>query len=331
MGDVQDFDALAADWVARNDRGLSDLEQRDFERWLDADVAHRVAWLRLDEAWRRGGAVRQCSDLHARPHVRGLRRPRFLPSLRRLSSPGWRIAAMLVMCLAGASGATLYAINGRGETMSTGIGGRAAVPLADGSRMELNTDTALRVAVRAEHREVWMEKGEAYFDVAKDPEHPFVIHAGKRRVTVLGTRFVVRRDGDRLEVTVAEGRVRVEQLGSRATRPRLVTVGDRLVAEGASVRVAHLGEQSVEDQMGWRRGRLTFEDASLGEVAAELNRYNETQIVIVDPAAGEVRIGGAFDPLDVAAFTTLIGEAYDLKVVRKDQEIYISGPDAGLS
>lgn len=74
----------------------------------------------------------------------------------------------------------------------------------------MNTATIVRTASRANGREAWLGKGEAYFNIAHRPDQPFVVHAGPRTVTVLGTRFIVRRDGEKVTVAVLSGRVRIE-------------------------------------------------------------------------------------------------------------------------
>ena len=99
------------------------------------------------------------------------------------------------------------------------MGGREAVTLADGSRVTLNTRTRGRALVNEQERRFWLEEGEAYFEVAHDPARPFVVMAGKDRVTVLGTRFSVRYEDGRTEVTVLEGRVRLDR-ARPAPRPR---------------------------------------------------------------------------------------------------------------
>ncbi|MBZ2448550.1 FecR domain-containing protein [Xanthomonas perforans] len=101
----------------------------------------------------------------------------------------------------------------------------------DGSRLELNTHTQLRAQVDPSLRHVWLDKGEAFFDVKPDPAHPFVIHAGEHRVVVLGTKFSVRQERERLEVAVLEGKVRVEPLVAKPGRPPvIVQAGDCCIA-----------------------------------------------------------------------------------------------------
>src|SRR5258708_31845445 len=102
------------------------------------------------------------------------------------------------------------------STYITEIGAREMVPLADGSKVELNTDTRIRTVVTKERRTVWLDRGEAYFEVVPDTSRPFVVLAGSRRITVVGTKFAVRRDGDEVQVKVPEAIVHVEALDGPA-------------------------------------------------------------------------------------------------------------------
>jgi transmembrane sensor len=207
----------------------------------------------------------------------------------------------------------------------TEIGGHETVPLKDGTRIELNTDTRLRTAVDAHARRVWLDRGEAYFEVSHDPSRPFVVDAGSRKVTVLGTRFSIRRDGDRVTVAVVEGRVRVDP-----TRPspgaarEVITAGDMAVAQGPSILVAPRSTERVASALSWRRGMLTFDQATLAEAAAEFNRYNTRTLVITDPVAAKIRVGGAFEADNVQAFARLLHSAYGLRVQETDDAVMIS-------
>src|SRR5690606_85904 len=132
----------------------------------------------------------------------------------------------------------------------TQVGGRESVPLPDGSRVELNTDSKLRAAMTGEKREVWLERGEAYFEVKHDRMRPFVVWAGDRRITVLGTKFSVRRAGARVRVAVAVGRVQVDPVRpSEHARPQIVTPDSIVVAQGASTLVAAASPVQVSNAL----------------------------------------------------------------------------------
>lgn len=324
MSSTMDIEERAAHWLARRQEPQwSDANQAELDAWLHESTLHEVAFLRLEYGWskvdrltvlRRPPAPRQQIEA-ARPVAthRGARRPL-----------AW-LAAAAVLVL---SVALLY-IYGElftRDLYATAIGGHEVVPLPDGSRIELNTDTRVRTSFSAETRSVWLERGEAYFDVARDPSRPFVVYAGNRRVTVLGTKFSVRLDPDanRVQLAVAEGRVQLEELRVSEPAPPMIAIGgEKVVADRTSMRVASRSAKTVETDLSWRQGLLTFDQTTLAAAAEEFNRYNRKQLV-VEPAAAEIRIGGSFEAANVDGFARLLHDGFGLSVAESDSEILIS-------
>lgn len=295
----------------------TDADQAELDTWIDASTAHRVTWLRMQQGWQR---VDRLASLRS-------------PQLRQPVRAAWRfgtrrqVALAASLCLAVLGGLLLVqqGIGPFDQRYRTDVGGHQTVPLKDGSRVELNTDTRLRAAVTEQAREVWLEQGEAYFDIAKDPHKPFIVHAGERRIVVLGTRFSVRRDGPRVEVAVAEGKVRVETpRAAKPIPPAIATGGDVVIAEAESVLVAAASPQRVDSELAWRHGLLVFDKATLADAAREFNRYNRKQIVVVDTLAGDTRISGSFDAANVEAFSRLLERAYGLRIADQGERIAIS-------
>lgn len=293
----------------------SDADETALGEWLEENPAHRVAFWRLEHGW---DMTRRLASLRPGP---GAAARRSFP-LR-----GWRptaIAASLA-AIAIVSALVIGWPRVQSASYSTVVGGHETVPLNDGTRIELNTDTRLRTAISARGRRVWLDRGEAYFEVAHDPSRPFVVDAGTRRVTVLGTRFSVRRDGERVTVAVVEGRVRIDPARpSAGALPEVVTGGDMAVAQGPSILVAPRSREKVASELSWRRGLLTFDQATLAEAAVEFNRYNAKALVITDPAAARIRVGGAFEADNVQAFARLLHSAYGLQVQETENEVKIS-------
>ena len=155
-------------------------------------------------------------------------------------------------------------------------------------------------------------------------DRPFVVHAGSRTVTVLGTKFSVRRDGERVSVAVVEGRVRVDDASAQTVPAAIITAGDVAIARGPATLLAARSPERVENGLAWRSGMLTFDQSTLGEAAAEFNRYNRKRIEVVDPGAAEIRIGGTFQASNVDAFVRLLRDAYGLRVEANDDFVKIS-------
>lgn len=306
MSSAERIESEAAGWLARRDSGQWDeTQQQAFDAWLDASTAHRVAWLRLDSVWERAGQLQHGAPAPRRP-------------LPRFST--WRIAAGFVLV---AALGLMFALEGErdpAQHYATAIGENRIIALSDGSRLTLNTDTKLRTAIAGETRHVWLDSGEAYFDVAHDKRRPFVVDAGGMKITVLGTRFSVRRDGERTRVLVAEGRVRVSQAGKEL----VLTPNGAVSATEGRIVVSQLSSARTENQLGWREGRLVLDQMTLGQAADEFNRYNRRKLVIADPAAARMVIGGSFAPGNVEGFARLLEQGFGLHATMGTDEITIS-------
>ncbi len=322
-GTAAQIEAQAADWLARRDAGgWGAPQQAALDAWLAQATAHRVAYLRLASVWQRADRL----TLLRNPRQPSVAVPGWAQAWARFSTRRMAASLLLAAALGGVLAASGLLRPGTGY--STALGETKSVALADGSRVALNTDTRLRARMAERQRTVWLEQGEAYFEVAHDAQRPFVVEAGASRVTVLGTRFSVRRDGDRLKVVVAEGRVQVAALGSGAAagapRPAaVITRNDALVLAAGQLAVTHGSAEQVASQLGWRQGRLVLDDMTLAQAAAEFNRYNSVKLVVTDPTAAELRIGGSFNVDNVQGFARLLQQGFGLKVDIEKEEIRV--------
>lgn len=312
---ARDIEAEAAAWLARADRGLTEAEEGDFQAWIESDLRRRTEWLRMSSVWRRADRL---GALRAAPGSRGGAGRRGRPE-RQLRRPRWQAAAAAatlagaVLLTGGVAKEFLW-----GETLVTPVGGMVIEPLPDGSRVELNTSTRARLAVNGLQRRVWLERGEAFFDVQRDPSRPFIVAAGDVRVSVVGTAFVVERDGASVAVRVTEGLVQV-QVGHQAVSAR---PGDEVVIRNGQLHYARRDLQAIEDDLGWRTGRLIFHDRPLGEVAEQFNRYNQRKIRI-EGGAASLRVGGSFKADNVDALAAVLENGYGLTARRHANEIII--------
>ncbi len=185
----------AADWLERADRPeWTAQDEAELEAWLSESPANRLAYWRVKSAWERA----------QRLHI--LRSPEGIAAAR--NGEGrfrWifaRTAAALgILAIIGAGALLLPSTPGE-QAYSTGVGGHEIVLLADGTKLELNTDTVLHARLTAHERTITLDKGEAYFQVQHDAERPFAVLAGNRRITDLGTKFIVRHEADHFEVAL---------------------------------------------------------------------------------------------------------------------------------
>lgn len=221
----------------------------------------------------------------------------------------------------------LYALNTnhfQGNTFSTQVGGVELVPLSDGSRVTLNTDSQIHLELSPAERKVELKHGEAFFEVAKDPKRPFVVSVGQKRVIAVGTKFSVLREANDMRVVVTEGKVRVESAaGDPQGSAEFVSAGmvARATDDGVLVQAKPLPE--AQEHLSWLKGILTFRETTLGDAVAEFNRYNTRKIVIQDAAVAGLRVAGSFRSTNVDAFVRLLEQGYPIQAEQEGGEIVL--------
>jgi transmembrane sensor len=308
---ADDIEQAAALWLAREDAGLTPVERDALDAWLVQSSRHKVAYLQLKAAWNRTerlAALKSPAPRAPAPRSGAMRRFALLA------------AATVVMFFGGS--AYLSWRQQSEHTYTTLVGHMRTVQLADGSRMELNTNTHVRTDVTSSLRVVTLESGEAYFDVIHDASHPFTVYAGNWRITDLGTKFSVFLDGDDVRVLVREGRVRMDPLHGRA-RPTVAEAGYAVLAKGAETLVLSKPDADIASNLSWRGGVLEFEHQPLAEVAAQFNRYNTKQMQI-EGSARKIPIGGSFKADNVDVFVQLLHRGFGLSVNDQGDRVVIS-------
>jgi transmembrane sensor len=312
---ARDIEMRAAVWIAQREREEWNGEDiAAFDAWLAESVAHRVAYWRLNAAWsrtRRLAALRSPENNKSAEAV--LR-------VRRIFA---RVAAGVVMIAALSAGLVFLLLKPHTQTFVTTLGGQRTVKLADGSQIELNTDTVLRLAVDAHSRTVWLDRGEAYFLVRHDTSRPFTVISDNRSVTDLGTSFTVRRDAAALKIVVVQGRVLFD-MAEPTRSPTLLVEGDIAIATASSLSVTKRTIRQLTDDTAWRRGVLVFDRVTLGDAAAEFNRYNREKLVIVDEKVAQRTIGATFPIHDVEQFVDVTQDVLGLHAVKHGDQIVIS-------
>jgi transmembrane sensor len=318
----------AADWLARRDAGSwANTDQVAFDEWLSVSPIHKVEFLRMEYAWEESlrlkalGAGVQSNEAPRPGHwvLSGLfggglagRSSRIpaAPAMRRLRLPMALAAGVLIAAAAAAWISASY----YGGRYSTAVGQLSHIAMADGSQVTLNTDSVVRVAVNTRERRVELQRGEAFFKVAKDPSRPFIVTVGEQRVIAVGTQFSVRREGADAQVVVTEGTVRIETDEPTAPTPAVsVSAGSVAHASQAGTAVQSRPLPQTEELLSWRTGILVLHDMTLAEAAAEFNRYNARKIVIRDPLVGAMHISGSFRATKAEAFARLLERGYPLQ------------------
>lgn len=315
---ADEIHARAVDWLlARDDAGTwSKQDQARLDTWLNKSPAHLLAYWRAKSGWKR-------------TEVLAALRP-FRPQTKPTSSERWTrwrlsVVAASVLAVAVASAIAANWNTSRYMTYATAVGGHKTLTLGDGSEVELNTDTIVRMPKVAGQRQVILDKGEAYFQIKHDAENPFIVTTSTGRVVDLGTKFVIRQRSNDVQVALVEGRARYEANSSDGVRRSLVLdPGDVVLATSDSVSLSRKPALELKSALGWRRGVLVFRHATLADAVAEFNRYNDEKLVIGDPSIARLGIHGTFRTADVALFSRMVQEALGLRASIRGNEITIT-------
>jgi transmembrane sensor len=315
--DARDLQEQAVKWIVNRHiaETWSDYDQNRLDAWLSESPAHLIAYWRAKDGWNRTELLSA---------LRSFRPDR--SEARRGNRMRWTSrAAMAAAVIVTAAAATVYFSKPAEHRYVTALGSHRTLALADGSQIEMNTNTALRIGDAGAQRTVTLEKGEAFFQIKHDSRHPFVVMAARHRIVDLGTKFSVRTEGDQVRVALVEGLARFDSFdaGGKPTST-LLKPGDVAAATALSLSLSKESQPEMVNQLAWRRGILVFDNTPLADVAAEFNRYNQKKIIIADQAAGRRTINGAFRANDLEAMTNIAREVFGLRVMQKSDEILIS-------
>jgi len=313
-------DQQAAAWLLRGHPGQGATQNAALGDWLEADPAHLAAYERNEAAWHEVGrlpadAVAALRSSLVVDHPPGARAKRPRSPARRdwlVRSAGLAFSLVIVAGIAWGVDDWWHSPVFT-ASYATKRGEMRTVSLPDGSRIQLDTDTRLDVVLYRQKRQVSLEGGRALFEVSHDANRPFDVAAGATKVTVVGTRFTVRRwplDGGSAEVAVEQGRVRVA-----GTRTTLLDAGE-VVASTSGGDLGALRRLDVAAMTGWQKGRLAFESRRLDQALAEFERYGDTHVRIDDPAVAALQINGSFDARKPGNFARIAARVLPIRIVQ---------------
>jgi transmembrane sensor len=331
---VAEIEDEAAAWVWRLDSGtVAAADRQAFEAWVRRDPRHRRAFEELGGVWRsldgladakRDEKIATFTEVTRRPHAR-------MPGRRR-----WILAAVASIAAVALIPLLWQQRGNETQIVATSVGQQRSLTLADGSIVQLNTNSMLETKFIAASREVYLGKGEAHFTVAHDQQRPFRVHAGNTIVRAVGTEFDVRvRDDHSVEVIVTEGRVKVVTdargagTAAQTRRPsdeQQLVAGQRLLSLQGTETVEPISLAEASRALAWRQGAVVFAGEPLSVAVAELNRYMEVRFVVTDPAVGELRVGGHFKTDDVDGIVRGLESALPISIRRTDNGLIYIDP-----
>jgi transmembrane sensor len=226
-----------------------------------------------------------------------------------------RVAASLAFAVVACGAALAWYVVGRNQAdiYSTQVGEIRRITLDDGSSVALNTDSEVHVRYTERGRHVDLVRGEALFEVAKNPHRPFDVEAGQADVHAIGTAFSVRlheeTQEERVDVVVSEGRITINPPASATYTAGTVAI----VRNGRVTSTSTLSGEDVSGKLAWVSGRLVFRGEKLDAVVAEINRYNHRHLEVSDPEIAGLRIGGTFNPSDPDGFVEALDRTFGIK------------------
>ena len=319
----------AAQWFVVLASGEASEEERQrWRAWRGAHPDHEQAWQRVEGSTARFAAIPQG---HAAASLSALAHP--LPALPAAAAPRSRgrrkgLAQLAVLLAVAAGGIHAYRLSDWSADFVTAAGGQHDTTLADGSRLLLDTGTAVDVAFSADSRVVRLRRGRILVATAPDPApraRPFMVETAHGRVQALGTRFTVQQEPDSTLATVLEARVALH-FGATATAgfasAPLAGGQAPIVVAGQAARFKRSGlierYAAPPGSEAWISGMLVADNMPLGELVAELARYRAAPLAC-DPSAAGLRISGAFPLRDIERALAAVGGTLPVRVERRVQ------------
>lgn len=317
------LETAAALFARLRSETATEADHRDAQLWCARDARHQAAWDAIAAAWGVSGALR--ADPAVADRLEQIAQADKAPVTRRLWMP-LAIAAS-VMVLVGATAVlvvqrpsptgTIAAVD-PAAPMQVVVGerdGRKNVLLADGSRVMLDSGSAMTVAMARDRRSIHLLRGHAFFEVRKDASRPFAVTVGELTAIAVGTAFDVHLGTARADVVTTEGLVRVETAreGPDGTGATMVPAGMKLTQTASTVTLVQVDTQR---ETLWTQGRIIFTARCLSDVAAEMNRYSRTMLVVA-PAAANISISGVFRRGDIGAFATALAQQGLVRIDRQ--------------
>jgi transmembrane sensor len=315
--------AEAAHWCARlHDAECSDAERAEFAQWLAADARHGEEYEAMLEIWQLSELLPPTPRIEPNLVISPTPRSRRSQSQRRPRS-GKRIAAVAAGVLV-AIGA-VWSAGWSAGLLPSRVGYYAAQPaprmveLADGSKVELNSNSQLVFADFRDRRSAWLKTGgEAYFQVTHDTLQPFSVWTDNGSVRVTGTRFNVWTDQRQMLVTLLEGSVVVSPPDSVDGNSAQLTPGMQARYSQGSERI-ELAQVAPAGAIAWTEGKLVIDDLTLQAAIPRINRYLKQPVFVGDATAAAMRIGGIYRTDDLQALVDSLPKVLPVALNKDNQ------------
>ena len=315
----------AAQWLVRlNEPTASPADFEEWQRWLGADARHAHAFQALEGTWQISAQAAIAHHSRVTPELSGYHPEEPVATwVRRHHNIRRRrlvLAAAAVLVLVSVLGAWW---SRQPAVIQTATAEQRVVWLPDRSRVTVGPRTRVLYRYSPAARALTLDEGQAYFEVTRDARRPFVVETSRGRIVAVGTAFSVDVMPDRLNVTVAEGTVRIENVEpSRSSAvampgpPIVVTAGRRYVAAANGASLSAL--PAMTPDVWWRDGRLAYYGDPLSAVIADLNRYAPERIELAEPQLGELQYTGTVFPESVNDWLSSLPNIFPVRIERSE-------------
>lgn len=341
---TEEITVRAAEWFEKQRGGvLSATERKSFAEWLNESPVHIREYLAVAETWGGLHVAQAWPDESAEDLIAAARDSAAVTPMSRAgrgggktsrqalrSHRGWPqmraiAAASMLVVLGVVLAAWVVSPRFFGQSIATARGEQRSIVLADGSLIQLNILTRVRVRYESSRRVIELRDGEAFFRVAPDTKRPFEVVTDVGTVRAVGTEFNVYNRGGGMRVAVVEGKVQVAYASPSAPAsapPDIVPVSAQqsIEIDAGGGAVAASGGRRIQLATAWMQRRLAFENERLDVIVSEFNRYNRQQMRIADAALLEYRINGIFNADDPGALTKYLQRLLDVEVATGDDD-----------
>lgn len=329
----EDIYDQASLWISRVDRGLTKVEQQELNEWMAASNGHRRILFELAELWDDMSVLNELKNQLPNKLETSSKRQRAGKALQR-ARYGAAAAVVCTILLLGLVSDWSWLVGQNSSVaqnsrrVATAIGEQRSVKLADGSIVQLNTNSIISIQFSNNIRRITLQKGEAHFAVAHDHYRPFVVEAAENTVTAIGTAFNMQyTDEDSFELVVTEGKVLVREkitdsqasdatalINPDATKSgQLLVSGEKANINGEVGQRHNLSTDAMQQDLAWQQGMIVFKGEPLEDALKEIGRYTPVNFKIADPELRKKRVAGYFKVGDISGLLFALKNSFNIE------------------
>lgn len=310
----------AIHWATLKKEGFSQSQEKEFELWLQKSDLHKKAFNEANAIYSIFKNIpKEQSELLSKQAHKSIRKMKFID---RTIKPFIGFAAVLACLFIGYK----FFIPNYTQNYHTLFNTIKNDLLPDGTKISVDTNTKLSVSYFNNRRKVILENGQAFFEVAKDENKPFIIDSGKTKIEVVGTKFEVKNLDNITTVNVKEGAVKV----SFNTNPILVNKDISILKQGDKVIIndigilQYIGKTPLEEIAPWKQDEIIFSKTTLKEAFKTFSRYQNLEIEFKNKKFEDKLFSGKFNTLEVDRFIFAIQKIYPIKVMKNGNKVEIN-------